>query len=121
MGDAAIDSSARGSLFLSTSPTPQYCGTQNYIEYRSAGGLDNLVTFGSIQVEAMGQRITVVEQGSMMIAAQTNTVFETTPFNSEVNTDKLHVKITYNRSSDGIINGGGTWRMDHLKVFTDSG
>lgn len=121
MGDGSTKYSGRGTLYLNTRSSPEYCGTQNFIEFRSAGGLDNLVSFGAISVEAAGQRVTLASQGTMLVAAQTVTAFELTNFNPEVVTDKIHVKVQYDRRTDSWANGQDTWRMDSLKIFTDSG
>jgi len=121
MGDHAVETAGRGSLYLNTHSSPVYCGTQNYIEFRSAGGFDNLLTWGAVDVELMGENINIISQGSMIIAAQTWSKFEMTSFNPESNTDKLHVKLTYTRDASGIIGGSKTWRFEHLKIFTDSG
>jgi pimeloyl-ACP methyl ester carboxylesterase len=121
MGDDSVSSRARGSLFLKTRSSPTFCGTQSYLEFRSAGGFDNLITWGEITVEAAGTKITVAGQGSTLVAAQVDNAFEITDFNTEVLTDKLHVTVTYNKSTEGWVTGQDTWRMDHLKVFTDAG
>lgn len=57
----------------------------------------------------------------MLVAAQTDSTFAITDFNPEVVTDKLHVRVTYNKSTGGWVTGQNTWRMDSIKIFTDAG